>query len=144
MAHLRRIIDTSHRLGMKIVPYVSLKEFHPEAPGYATHADAWTQAAAPDLRDIHTWIGTGEFGRLMCLQSWWLARRKRDVDTILADLPWDGLCFDWTKPLPCCRNRPRPSSSTGITQQTESITRTRTTTRRGCVAVLMSHSTKSW
>jgi len=102
MSHLRRIIDTSHRLGMKIVPYVSLKEFHPESPGYAEHADEWAQVAAPTLRELHTWVGSGQFGRLMCMESGWLDRRKSDVETILSDLPWDGLYFDWTKPLPCC------------------------------------------
>jgi hypothetical protein len=101
MSHLRHIIDTSHRLGMKIVPYVSLKEFHPESPGYAEHADEWAQVPAPTLREVHTWIGSGEYGRVMCLESGWLDRRKQDVDTILSDLPWDGLYFDWAKSLPC-------------------------------------------
>lgn len=108
MQELRRIIDTSHRLGMKIVPYISVKELHPEAPGYKEHADEWAQVPAPTVRDIHTWYYTGEFGRLMCLQSGWLERRKRDIDTILSDLPWDGLYFDWTKPLPCCHEKHLP------------------------------------
>ncbi len=108
MHELRRIINTSHHLGMKIVPYISVKELHPDAPGYQEHANEWAQVPAPTVRDIHTWYYTGEFGRLMCLQSGWLERRKRDVDTILSDLDWDGLYFDWTKPLPCCHEKHLP------------------------------------
>lgn len=101
MAQLGRVIATAHRLGMKVVPYISLKEFHPASPGYAEHADEWAQAPAPSVREVHTWCGSGEYGRIMCLASGWLDRRKQDVDTILSDLPWDGLYFDWAKPLPC-------------------------------------------
>lgn len=102
MAELRRIIDTSHRLGMKIVPYISLKEFHPESQGYAENHRDWMHMAAPSVGVIHTYIRGGEFGGLMCLRSGWLAFRKQSIEQILSDLPWDGLYFDWCVPHPCC------------------------------------------
>ncbi|HTL51417.1 MAG TPA: hypothetical protein VL860_02455 [Planctomycetota bacterium] len=102
MRELRRVIDTCHAHGMKIVPYVSLKEFHPDSPGYAENERAWMHMVAPSVDPIHTFIGNGEFGGLMCMRSGWLDFRKRSVETILSDLPWDGLYFDWCVPHPCC------------------------------------------
>jgi hypothetical protein len=58
--------------------------------------------AAPSLDVVHTWIGSGEYGGLMCMKSGWLNFRKQSVETILSDLPWDGLYFDWTTFHPCC------------------------------------------
>ena len=101
MAQLRRVIRTSHRLGMKIVPYISVKEFHPEAEGFKANCAAWRKEAGPLFRDLHTWTGSGEFGQLMCLESPWLEFRKKSIDIILGDLPWDGLYFDWCTPHPC-------------------------------------------
>ena len=101
MRELRRIIDTSHRLGMKIVPYVSLKEFHPESPGYRRNRKKWTQRPTPTSDGIHTYVRTGEFGHVMCMESDWLAFRKRACDVMLDDLPWDGLYFDWCSPHAC-------------------------------------------
>jgi hypothetical protein len=102
MKELKRVIETAHKHRMKIVPYISLKEFHPESPGYAENSQRWMHMAAPSVGIIHTWARSGEFGGLMCLKSGWLDFRKKSVDTILSDLPWDGLYFDWTTPHPCC------------------------------------------
>ncbi|MFB3893203.1 MAG: hypothetical protein ACE15C_14395 [Phycisphaerae bacterium] len=101
MAELRRIIATAHRLGMKIVPYISVKEFHPAAPDFAPNQKAWQKEQGPHFREVHTWYGSGEFGQLMCLESGWLEFRKKSIDIILNDLPWDGLYFDWCTPHPC-------------------------------------------
>ncbi|MBA3707743.1 MAG: hypothetical protein H0W83_02855 [Planctomycetes bacterium] len=101
MTELRRVVATSHRLGMRIVPYISLKEFHPESAGYVEHAHEWMHMAAPSVGIVHTWMGSGEFGGLMCLRSGWNEFRKRSIDRILTDIPWDGLYFDWTTPHPC-------------------------------------------
>ncbi|MGH7143031.1 MAG: hypothetical protein ACREJ2_02720 [Planctomycetota bacterium] len=102
MAELRRVIETAHRHGMKIVPYISLKELHPECSEYGPHHRAWMHMAAHSLDVIHTHMGSGEYGGLMCLKSGWLDSRKRSIETILGDLPWDGLYFDWCVAHPCC------------------------------------------
>ena len=101
MAHMRRAIDTCHRLGMKIIPYISVKEFHPDSPGFRENQAAWQREAGPTFKELHTWYFAGEFGQLMCLQSGWLEFRKKSIEIILADLPWDGLYFDWVTPHPC-------------------------------------------
>ena len=102
MAHVRRIVETGHRLGMKLVPYVSLKEFHPESPGYDENLSAWQRKEGLDGHVTHTWTGSGEFGALMCMRSGWLDFRKKACDIMLDDVPWDGLYFDWTSFYPCC------------------------------------------
>jgi len=101
MAELRRIVATAHRLGMKAVPYISVKEFHPDTPGCQENQAEWRQQPGPTFTELHTWAGSGEFGQLMCLESGWLGFRKKSIDTILGDLPWDGLYFDWCTPHPC-------------------------------------------
>jgi len=101
MEHMRHAIDTCHRLGMKIVPYISVKEFHPESPGFRENRPAWQREAGPAFKELHTWYYAGEFGQLMCLESGWLEFRKKSIEIILADLPWDGLYFDWATPHPC-------------------------------------------
>jgi hypothetical protein len=104
MRELRRVIDTSHRLGMKAVPYVSLKEFHPESPDFPDNFRRWQrmETAAGEL--THTWTGSGEYGALMCMKSGWLDFRKKACEVMLSDLPWDGLYFDWCT-FHHCRNR---------------------------------------
>jgi hypothetical protein len=37
----------------------------------------------------------------MCLESGWLEFRKRSIERILSDLPWDGLYFDWCTSHAC-------------------------------------------
>jgi hypothetical protein len=101
MAELKRVINTTHRLGMKIIPYISVKEFHPEATDYAANHEAWGRQISPSFKELHTWAGSGEFGQLMCLESGWLDFRKKSIETMLSDLPWDGLYFDWCTPHPC-------------------------------------------
>ncbi|MGD0089124.1 MAG: hypothetical protein ABSE73_04330 [Planctomycetota bacterium] len=101
MAELRRIVATAHRLGMKIVPYISVKEFHPASPGFRENQASWRQQPGPAFPEVHTWAGSGEFGQLMCLESGWLDFRKRSIDILLSDLPWDGLYFDWCTPHNC-------------------------------------------
>lgn len=101
MAELRRTIDTAHRLGMKIVAYIDCKCIHPEAQDYPANYKAWRRELSPAAPDMHVWYGSGEFGQLMCMESSWLEFRKKSIDIILSDLPWDGLYLDWSVPHPC-------------------------------------------
>ncbi|GEM_PF-770278 len=115
MAELKRVINTTHRLGMKIIPYISVKELHPDAPEYAANHEAWGKQISSNFKELHTWAGSGEFGQLMCLESGWLDFRKKSIETILSDLPWDGLYFDWCTPHPC-RNPDHMGGATHVDQ----------------------------
>jgi hypothetical protein len=101
MVELKRIVATTHRLGMKIIPYISVKEFHPESPGFKENQLQWRQQPGPTFQELHTWAGSGEFGQTMCLESGWLEFRKKSIEIILNDIPWDGLYFDWCAPHGC-------------------------------------------
>ena len=105
MKELKRVIETSHKHGMKIIPYISLKEFHPESPGYLENYKDWQRMECGTGEVSHNYFFTGEFGGLMCMKSPWLEHRKQDVETMLSDLPWDGLYFDWCTYHPCCNEK---------------------------------------
>ncbi len=115
MTELRRVVKTAQASGMKCVPYISVKELHPQSPGFKENQAAWQREAGPTYKELHTWAGSGEFGQVMCLESGWLNRRKSDIETILKDIPWDGLYFDWCTPHPC-RN---PSHLGGVEYHTD-------------------------
>src|SRR5579862_437610 len=104
MAALRRLIEACQRCQIKIVPYIAAHELHPETHAYELHARAWMHAAAPSLDVVHTHCGAGEVGGLMCLRSGWLDYRKKTIDAILRELPWDGVCLDWPALMPCCHS----------------------------------------
>ena len=102
MAALHALIESCHRCSIQIVPYIATHELHPATHAYDVHARDWMHSAARSLDVIHTWSGQGELGGLMCLRSGWLDYRKKTIDAILNNLPWDGLCLDWPSPTPCC------------------------------------------
>ncbi|MGD0088705.1 MAG: DUF6259 domain-containing protein [Planctomycetota bacterium] len=102
MSELQGVIETAHRHEMKIVPYVSLKELHPETPAFAEHARQWMRTAAPSLDIVHNWVGSGESGACMCLKSGWSGYCKEYVDKILSGLAWDGLELDLATAHACC------------------------------------------
>lgn len=102
MSELARVIEACQRNRIKIVPYISSHELHPETHAYEVHAREWMHTAARSLDVIHNWSGKGETGALMCLRSGWLDYRKKTIDAILSALPWDGVCLDWPTLMPCC------------------------------------------
>jgi hypothetical protein len=104
MLQLRSIVESAQQQKLKIIPRISMREFHPDALCYCEHAARWYHKAAPSLDAIHHWIGRGESGALMCLRSGWLEWSKRTVDTLLKDIPWDGLALDDCTFYPCCHH----------------------------------------
>ncbi len=88
------MIDNAHRLGMKIVPYFSLKEFHPSCPEYKPNAQAWKRQATRDPKFIA--CEKGPFGGYMCMKSGWLDYRKRSIELVLKKHKFDGVYYDHT------------------------------------------------
>ncbi len=69
------VIEQIHKRGMKIVPYFSLKELHPDAPEYKKFSEKWKRTI--DRRTtIHNYAGTGEFGAHMFLVQAGLTSEK--------------------------------------------------------------------
>jgi hypothetical protein len=104
MRSLKELLEAAHAEGLKVVPHLSLKELHPEAPQFKKSAREWMHLAAPSLEIVHNWAGADERGGLMCLKSGWFDSLKTSLETILAALPWDGLCLDCVEPHPCCHS----------------------------------------
>ncbi|MDD5706422.1 MAG: hypothetical protein PHR35_10875 [Kiritimatiellae bacterium] len=91
MRRMDRVIELAHRFGIKITPYFSLKEFHPDCPEYPANAHAWKR-----------WVdekGTilaerGPYGGYMCLRSGWMDFRKATIDLVLRNHAFDGVYYD--------------------------------------------------
>jgi len=91
MRELDRVIATAHRLGMKITPYFSLKEFHPSCPVYAKKAREWKR----QIDRSGMILGEdGPFGGYMCMKSGWLEYRKKSIDLVLKKHAFDGVYYD--------------------------------------------------
>ena len=101
MEELRRVIAACHRYKILIVPYFSMHEFHPQAAGYAQHAQEWARTNDELGTVYHNNVGKGEYGAQMCPQSGWLERRKSDVEKAYRELGFDGIYYDWAMALPC-------------------------------------------
>lgn len=101
MAELRRVIATCHRYEIKVVPYFSIYEMHPEAPGYADNVGTWKRSNDQVGTEHHNYVRNGEFGVQMCPQSGWLERRKHDIALAYKELGFDGIYYDWVNNLPC-------------------------------------------
>jgi len=100
MKEMDRVINTAHRYGMKIVPYFSLKEFHPICPAFGENAYKWK--CWVDNKGIISGVN-GPFGGYMCMKSGWLNYRKNSIDIVLKKHKFDGVYYDhmWFRP---CRH----------------------------------------
>lgn len=94
MEKLDWVIAQVHKRGMKIVPYFSLKELHPDAPEYKIFSEEWKRTIDKKTV-IHNYAGTGEFGAQMCLCSGWSQFRKKSIDLVLKNHDFDGVYYDW-------------------------------------------------
>ncbi|MCW5980756.1 MAG: hypothetical protein KIT09_21930 [Bryobacteraceae bacterium] len=104
MAEMRRVIAACRRHKIRVVPYFSIYEFHPEANGYREREQEWKRTTDEAGTVIHNTVGKGEYGAQMCPQSGWLERRKRDIEQAYRELGFDGIYYDWTRCL-ACNNR---------------------------------------
>jgi hypothetical protein len=101
MAEMRRVIASCRRHKIRVVPYFSLHEFHPEAQGYRDHEQEWKRCTDQTGTVYHNLTRNGEYGAQMCPQSGWAERRKRDIERAYRELGFDGLYYDWVMTLAC-------------------------------------------
>ncbi|MDD5705104.1 MAG: hypothetical protein PHR35_04205 [Kiritimatiellae bacterium] len=90
MRTLDGVIKQCHRLGLKIVPYFSLKHFHWNCPEYAAKADEWKRWIHEDGR-IEV---DGPYGGYMCMKSGWLDFKMATIDLVLRRHAFDGIYYD--------------------------------------------------
>lgn len=101
MEKMRRCLADANDLGIKVVPYCSIKEFHPDSSDYAPNAKNWARLPGPKDEIIINQCAYGCYGGMMCLESGWLEKRRRTIDEILTQLPFKGVYYDWCFGLEC-------------------------------------------
>lgn len=91
MKMMDQIIEWAHEFGIKIVPYFSLKEFHPDCPEYPENAHHWNRWVQSDGRIL---TEEGPYGGYMCMKSGWLEFLKFTINRVLENHKFDGVYYD--------------------------------------------------
>ncbi|MEA2064574.1 MAG: DUF6259 domain-containing protein [Gemmatimonadota bacterium] len=95
---IHRFLDTAHRYGIKVIPYVTFSDYNFEAPGYQEYAADWICSKGIEYAH-HT--------SLMCFGAeGWREHVERECDLLLENFDFDGLYVDhWFMTRHC--NNPR-------------------------------------
>ena len=97
MKKMAEFLDKAHKYGIHVVPYFSVKEFHPDSPDYPAHFEKWGRRGFSNSR-----VRTNEsFGSVMCLTSDWKNKRRASIAEVLEKHPFDGVYYDWCAGLEC-------------------------------------------
>ena len=102
---MRRVIRTAHRYGIKVIPYLSLYELHPEAKAWEKNHAKWKRTDDSAGTEKHNYWGNGEFGTQMCPASGWKKYFQSYVKKTVVTYGFDGVYFDWCVPLYCTNRR---------------------------------------
>ena len=97
MKKMAEFLDAAHRHGLHVVPYFSVKEFHPDSPDYPANYLKWGRRALRSAR-VRT---NGTFGSVMCLCTDWRKKRRDSIKEVLSKHPFDGIYYDWCAGLEC-------------------------------------------
>jgi len=109
MGKMDKTIDIFHKYNIKVVPYFSLKEYHPEANGYKKNHRTWMRTIDKEERTLLlNYSQKGIYGAQMCLASKWLEYRKKSIDLVLKNHKFDGVYYDWTNFLYCNNKKNHP------------------------------------
>ena len=94
----RHFLQTAHRYGMKVIPYVTFSDFNFAAPGYQEHAAEWMASQSVEFANETT---------LMCFNAeGWRDHLEKQFDQLLSNFEFDGLYIDqWTGPRFCWNSR---------------------------------------
>ena len=95
MSELRRVIDTCHRYGIKIVPYFSLYEINPKSDAFADGYIVWRRTVDERGSLIETYPPNHYYGFGMCLKSGWKDFLKGYVKKVVETLGFDGVYYDY-------------------------------------------------
>jgi len=95
-AKTRRFIETAHRYGIKVIPYVTFADFNFTAPGYQAHAADWMASKSIEYANETT---------LMCYNAQgWREHLEKQWDQLLANFDFDGLYIDHWINIRFCTN----------------------------------------
>ena len=92
----KHFIDTAHRYGIKVIPYVTFTDFNFAAPGYQEHAAEWMASKNIEYANETT---------LMCYNAkGWREYLEGQWDQLLANFNFDGLYIDHWIDIRFCSN----------------------------------------
>ena len=91
MKKMDQVIGWAHEFGIKIVPYFSLKEFHPDCPEYPEFSHKWKRWVPSDGRIL---AEEGPYGGYMCMKSGWMEFLKSTIRRVLENHKFDGVYYD--------------------------------------------------
>jgi uncharacterized protein DUF6259 len=95
---VRHFLETAHRFGIKVIPYVTFSDFNFEAPGYQEHAAEWMTSKGIEYANETTLMCFGAEGWRQFLEKQW--------DALLRDFEFDGLYIDcWFHTRMCSNAR---------------------------------------
>ena len=101
MKKMDQTLAAAHRHHLDVVPYFSLHEYHPEAPGFAENAETWGRISEKGDGLIPSYFNHGYFGYIMCLKSGWMQKRRDTIDEVLRKHAFDGVYYDWCSAAEC-------------------------------------------
>ncbi|MBO7741039.1 MAG: hypothetical protein J6S21_00660, partial [Victivallales bacterium] len=102
MEKMDAAIALTHKYNMKVVPYFSVKELHPDVEDFGKYGEEWARRDEPNgyLR-VNRSSGTRIFGYQMCLKSGWMKKRIDTIREVLENHAFDGIYYDWCCGLEC-------------------------------------------
>ena len=101
MKKMDAALAAAHRHHLDVVPYFSLHEYHPEAPGFAENAETWGRISEKGDGLIPSYFSHGYYGYIMCLNSGWIQKRRDTIDEVLRNHAFDGVYYDWCSAAEC-------------------------------------------
>ena len=96
-AEIRRLIETCHRYGLKIIPYVTLMDLNVETGIFPEYGAQWRIEPAATSGDKTCLMCPGAEG--------WRTYWKMQVDRIMDDYDFDGIYCDFRFAKLICENR---------------------------------------
>lgn len=97
MGKMEKFLSEASSADIAVVPYFSMKEFHPDVDGFNENADKWMRLAETGGEMIMNHTKHGVFGAQMCLKSNWKQKRKDSIEKTLSAHNFKGMYYDW-----CC------------------------------------------
>ena len=93
---VRQFLDTAHRYGIQVIPYVTFSDYDFDAPGYQEHAADWMCSQAIEFRQETSLMCFGAEG--------WREHVERECDSLLTKFDFDGLYVDHWFTTRFCNN----------------------------------------
>ena len=94
----RHFVETAHKYGMRVIPYVTFSDWNMVAPGYQEHALDWMNSSGTEFRTETS---------LMCFSAeGWREHFEKEIESLMSQFDFDGLYIDhWESTRGCTNER---------------------------------------